>query len=288
MEGTFPSHTGTWGVHGLGTPSSYELHARVEINGQNVLYTSAEGRFAARFDGSATMSGARALCEGEITNTRRQTITRAYYAGSKLIIVHGGTANFAAGACRGSDELDDTFGITIDRTGCRFSYTQRHKRGGADRFVTIVDQPCTVTLPNAPAVAGPPASPPPASPRSQQTWNDCAGQDADRVVAACTSIIADLHASAQDRADAHLYRAAAALAAGDLDSAIADYTHAIELTPQNVVAYASRAVADIRKGDRAAAIADFHRADGIDHAKLAEMVGTSAELGEIAQAARRP
>jgi tetratricopeptide (TPR) repeat protein len=117
----------------------------------------------------------------------------------------------------------------------------------------------------------------------QQDWSDCSGQDAARAIAPCSRIIADQSASAQDRADAYLYRAGAELAQGDLDRAVADYSEAIRLSPTNLVAYASRAIAYARKGDRDRAVADFRSAQRIDADKLAGIAAGNPEVAQIAQ-----
>jgi len=46
----------------------------------------------------------------------------------------------------------------------------------------------------------------------------------------------------------------------DFDSAVADYNQALEINPNNVDAYANRALAKVEKGDLAGALADFARA----------------------------
>jgi formylglycine-generating enzyme required for sulfatase activity len=115
-----------------------------------------------------------------------------------------------------------------------------------------------------------------------QDWTDCSGQDAARAVAACSRIIGEPGTSAADRADAYLYRAGAELAQGGGDRALADYTEAIRLSPQNPMAYASRALAYFRKGDRDHAIADYRAAQSIDAAQLAALTAGNPELAQIA------
>jgi Tfp pilus assembly protein PilF len=73
---------------------------------------------------------------------------------------------------------------------------------------------------------------------NQRDWDECTGK------------------SAQNRADAYLFRANAHVVEGSFDQAIADYGEAIRLAPQNVVAYAGRAVAYFHKGDRDHAVID--------------------------------
>jgi Tfp pilus assembly protein PilF len=106
----------------------------------------------------------------------------------------------------------------------------------------------------------------PALAATQQDWDDCSGQDATRSAPACSRIIAEPSASAQDRADAYLYRGNTFLMQGNVDGAMADYSEAIRLTPRNVVAHASRALVHLRKGDRTAALADYRAAQAIDAA----------------------
>jgi tetratricopeptide (TPR) repeat protein len=51
---------------------------------------------------------------------------------------------------------------------------------------------------------------------------------------------------------------------GEFDRAMVDYDRAIELDPQNAVAYRNRAVAHCRQGDLEQALADFDRAIELD------------------------
>src|SRR5271170_6283914 len=50
------------------------------------------------------------------------------------------------------------------------------------------------------------------------------------------------------------------LAKGDLDGALADYNHAIELDPKNAVAYDDRGLLKQNKGDNDGALADYNKA----------------------------
>jgi hypothetical protein len=119
-------------------------------------------------------------------------------------------------------------------------------------------------------------------PATQQDYDDCSQMsDPARAVAACTRVIADESQSAADRAGAYLQRGNAHMTAAGLDEAIADYSAAIQLEPNNITAYAARAIAYSRKGDREHAIADYRQAGGIDPAKLTEMAATNGELKEL-------
>ena len=51
---------------------------------------------------------------------------------------------------------------------------------------------------------------------------------------------------------------------GDLRGAIADYSRAVELSPDNTDAYIRRGVAKLSLGDHDGAIADFDRAIGLN------------------------
>jgi len=117
---------------------------------------------------------------------------------------------------------------------------------------------------------------------SQQDWNACSGPDPAQAVSACGVVILDRDAAPQDRADAYVFRAGALLAQGDLDGAIADYSDAIALTPQNMVAHASRAIAYARKGDNAHAVDDYVEARRLDPDKVGEMAAANPELKQIA------
>ena len=75
----------------------------------------------------------------------------------------------------------------------------------------------------------------------------------------------------RDSADATTYynRAVAYETSGDIDRALADYTKAIELAPDNAAAYDNRGRTYARKGDYTRAMADVLKAS-----ELARKVGT--------------
>jgi tetratricopeptide (TPR) repeat protein len=126
----------------------------------------------------------------------------------------------------------------------------------------------------------------PALAASQQDWDNCQGKDPARTVAACSSIISDQNDIAQNRADAYIFRASAYLALSDFDHAIADYSEAIKLNPQNIVAYLSRAVAYFHKGDRDHAVLDYSTANALDSDATARIAANNQELEPIGAAAR--
>jgi tetratricopeptide (TPR) repeat protein len=125
-----------------------------------------------------------------------------------------------------------------------------------------------------------------ASAASQQDWDACSGKGAAPSTAACGRIVADESESAQNRADAYLFRAGTYLSQGNADGAIADYGEAIRLAPRNAVAYASRAVAYLQKGDREHAVIDYALARRLDPAMLASMAAANPQIGQIAELER--
>jgi hypothetical protein len=123
---------------------------------------------------------------------------------------------------------------------------------------------------------------------SQQDWDQCSGSDPAQAIDACSRVLSDQDLSKQDRTDAYVYRAGAYLAQGINDQAIVDYTEALRISPQNVVAYVSRAIADYRKGDRVQAASDYAAANRIDASKVAQIASTNSEVREIAAIASAP
>jgi tetratricopeptide (TPR) repeat protein len=147
------------------------------------------------------------------------------------------------------------------------------------RTTTPRPQPAPTEKPKA-------AEPPQRSVAGQQDWSDCAGKEPARVISACSRIVPNTEESAQDRADAYLFRAGAYLAQGNLDQAIADYDAAIILTPKNVVAYSSRALAYLRKGDRDHAVLDYNTAARLDPKSVAQISAANPDFEEIGRIAR--
>lgn len=93
---------------------------------------------------------------------------------------------------------------------------------------------------------------------------DCASDDPNLGIKACTAILELKGQPPLNRAYAHHARGNAYAAEGDLDSAIADYGHALELNPNFVFAYTGRGNAYEAKGDLARAIADYSHAIELD------------------------
>jgi tetratricopeptide (TPR) repeat protein len=119
----------------------------------------------------------------------------------------------------------------------------------------------------------------------QQDYDSCSQTaDLDRSMSACTRIIDDHTESVVDRVRAYLQRGNVYAIVDKADSAIADYSEAINLDPQNVFAYSSRAIAFFRRKDPDHAIADFRQAKSIDPAQVGAMVSTNAEFREISAA----
>ena len=79
------------------------------------------------------------------------------------------------------------------------------------------------------------------------------------LLAAGMSIVAS-NGIAQTTARDYCNRGVARQKKGDLDGALADYSRAIELSPQNATAYNNRGLAEITKGDLDGALADYDRA----------------------------
>jgi S1-C subfamily serine protease len=135
--------------------------------------------------------------------------------------------------------------------------------------------------------AGPfPAGITPAAAASQQDWNECGGPDPAHAIEVCARIIDNAQETADDRADAYVYRGAAYLAQDEVARAIASYTEAIELAPQKAIARIARAIAYERNGDSARAAADYVEANRLDPKAVADMVAQNPEFAAIAAKAR--
>lgn len=122
----------------------------------------------------------------------------------------------------------------------------------------------------------------PALSATQQDYDDCnQTSDLNHTMSGCTHVIEDQAAVVADRVTAYLQRGNMYEATGKSDAAIADYSEAIKLDPQNVLAYCSRAIAYLRKRDHDHAIADYNEANTLDPTKTAEMTAANAELKDI-------
>lgn len=122
---------------------------------------------------------------------------------------------------------------------------------------------------------------------TQQDWSECSGKEPAVAIQACSRILSDASASASDRADGYLFRAAAYLSQQNFDLAVADYTEAIRLTPRNTTGYAGRALALFHKGNRDQASADFSMINQLDSATAAQLSATDPDFKQISELASR-
>lgn len=93
-----------------------------------------------------------------------------------------------------------------------------------------------------------------------RVWKDCAAELPNTIIPACTSIIQKNEDTPEKLARAYIYRGMAYKSKGALETAIADFNHAIELQPHSAEAFAERgnAYSILDKDDRA--FADFDEA----------------------------
>ncbi len=99
---------------------------------------------------------------------------------------------------------------------------------------------------------------------SMKNHDDCGAGAADRVITACTRIIKDRSETQQARATAHVNRGLARQHQGQRYKAMVDYTAAIQLNPNDPLAYSNRAILWHEKQDFDRAIADLTEAIRID------------------------
>ena len=104
----------------------------------------------------------------------------------------------------------------------------------------------------------------PALAASPGDHDDCNAADPDRNIAGCTRVLEDHGESDKIRSIAYVGRALAFVDKHNLDGALADFTAAIRLDPDNSLAYNDRAILWRQKGDVDRAIADFSAAIRID------------------------
>jgi len=114
----------------------------------------------------------------------------------------------------------------------------------------------------------------PAFAASEQAHMDCDDDNPDHNIAGCTLIIDDVSEGAQMRSIALVGRGLAYDAKDDLARAGADFDQAIELDPNNVLAYNDRGVLWREKGDPDRAIADFTRAIEIEALPHSDLPGS--------------
>ena len=100
----------------------------------------------------------------------------------------------------------------------------------------------------------------------QDQYSDCNQEkDLDRQIRGCTSIIErGKRESKSIRAGAYTNRGTAYQEKGEVDRAIADYTKAIALDPNDATAYNNRGFAYYRKGESDRAIADYTKAIALE------------------------
>jgi tetratricopeptide (TPR) repeat protein len=82
----------------------------------------------------------------------------------------------------------------------------------------------------------------------------------DRALKGCTRYIEENQVNGKDLATAHFSRGYAYMHKGDMGSAIADLSRAIELDPQNASTYYGRGFLYFNKGEHERAIEDFTKA----------------------------
>jgi tetratricopeptide (TPR) repeat protein len=114
----------------------------------------------------------------------------------------------------------------------------------------------------------------PAFAASEQAHTDCDADDPDRNIAGCTRIIDDVGEGAKMRSIALVGRGLAYDAKGDRARAGDDFTAAIALDSNNVLAYNDRGVLWREKGDPDQAIADFSRAIEIEALPHSDLPGS--------------
>jgi tetratricopeptide (TPR) repeat protein len=107
----------------------------------------------------------------------------------------------------------------------------------------------------------------------QKDHDDCNARDPDRNIAGCTRVIGDDHESAKVRAIAYVGRGLAWQSKGDRDRAMADFTDAIRLDPDNSLAYSNRGILWREKQDIDRAIADFSDAIRIEALPRSDLPG---------------
>jgi tetratricopeptide (TPR) repeat protein len=93
---------------------------------------------------------------------------------------------------------------------------------------------------------------------------DCGVANPDRRIEVCTALINSKREAGQNLAMAYRNRGVAHASKKDYDSAIADYSKAVEINPKYAAAYNDRALAYTNKGDFQRAVADVTRAVELD------------------------
>ena len=114
----------------------------------------------------------------------------------------------------------------------------------------------------------------PASGASRTDHDNCNASDPERNIVGCTRILADVTESKTTRAIASVSRGLAWESRGDHDRAIADFTYAITLNPNDALAYNNRGLAWREKQDVDRAIADFTDAIRINPLPRSDMAAS--------------
>lgn len=114
----------------------------------------------------------------------------------------------------------------------------------------------------------------PAFSASQKDHDDCNSENAERNIAGCTRIINDSTESEKVRGIAHVGRGIAWQGKGERDKALADFTDAIRLNPNDSLAYSNRGIIWREKHEVDRAIADFTEAIRIDPKPRSDLAGS--------------
>ncbi|MEO8668876.1 MAG: tetratricopeptide repeat protein [Bauldia sp.] len=100
---------------------------------------------------------------------------------------------------------------------------------------------------------------------ADKAWDACAGEDPDKSIAGCTTVLKRGNKETQrDQARAYYNRGVAHFTKRDLDSALADYTKALELHPDYAFAFFMRGRVHGDRQEYGAAIADYSEAIRVD------------------------
>ena len=123
-----------------------------------------------------------------------------------------------------------------------------------------------------------------ASAQPEDDWRLCRASDFSKGVPACTRLINNAKLGKTDRADAYFERGG--FATNDIDSAIADYTKAIDLDPGLAKAYNSRGNRYYGKADFGKAVADYTKAIEIQPASAPYYSNRGSALIEMGNPSR--